>query len=334
MLSTTTTALVPRPGPRSQAKDVSVNRTPPAAPSPGRFQHPRMIEIAKRRAAASFTAQSLQTILLNAGLVVASFVGSSSIYPMYGATILSVWPKSLTMYRCTRVIETTSLDQLPIAIDTPRILLLFRLLLLANILYALRPVLPYVSKNDHIDNIALTPSQRALLGLSPSQPATPGTPIYVTPPRYMRSSLLVNTSQVNQSTDKRSVSVNYTPQSTPRFSPGATQQQTSVTPSRRTSGSSFAASPLYNKALANSTSQSSLYTQADFTESTRSLLAGRESTGFLSGGSLRRSQSMREPGTPSPSTKERTKVKVEPGLNYKWLYEKGLKVGKNGAVEY
>lgn len=43
---------------------------------------------------------------------------------------------------------------------------------------------------------------------------------------------------------------------------------------------------------------------------------------------------MREPGTPSPGAKERTKVKLEPGLNYKWLYEKGLKVGKNGSIEY
>lgn len=223
------------------------------------------------------------------------------------------------------------LDQLPVTIDASRILLVFRLLLLTNILFALRPVLPYLRKPDDLDDLGLTPSQRALLGLLPSQPTTPRTPAYVTPPRYVRSSPLINTSQSNQSTDKRSISANYSPQSTPRFSPGASQQQASVTPSRKMSGSSFAASPLYNKALANSTSQNNLYSQADFTESTRSLLAGRES---FNGGSMRRSQSMREPGTPSPSAKERTKVKVEPGLNYKWLYEKGLKVGKNGGIEY
>lgn len=230
--------------------------------------------------------------------------------------------------------ETTLLDQLPLGIEASRILLILRLLLLANVLFALRPVLPYFKNSDGLDDIGLTPSQRALLGLLPSEPGTPRTPVYVTPPRYMRSSPLVNTSQTNQSSERRSISANYSPQSTPRFSPGASQLQASGTPSRRMSGSSFAASPLYNKALANSTSQSSFYSQADFTESTRSLLAGRESTDYYSGGNLRRSQSMRDPGTPSPSARERSKVRVEPGLNYKWLYEKGLKLGKNGGIEY
>jgi len=42
----------------------------------------------------------------------------------------------------------------------------------------------------------------------------------------------------------------------------------------------------------------------------------------------------REPGTPSPSSRERSKVNVQPGLNYKWMYEKNAKVGKNGSIEY
>lgn len=227
-----------------------------------------------------------------------------------------------------------SLEQLPVPIDASLILLLFRLLCVVNIYLALRPALPYVKKSDKIEDIPLTPSQRALLGLVPIQSSTPKTPIYVTPPRYMRSSPYLGTSQTSQTSDKRSVSVNYASQSMPRFSPAASQQQNSPTPSRRLSGSPFSSSPLYNKTLANPNLQNNLRLQNDFTESTRSLLSGRESTGAFAGSSLRRSQSMREPGTPSPSAKERSKVKVEPGINYKWLYEKGLKVGKNGTVEY
>lgn len=332
--SATGNAIAPRQTPRPLPRNV-LPKQQPAAPSPGRFQHPQMTEIAKRRAANSFTAKNIQTILLNTALVVASFVGSSTVHPMYVAHISKVQRETLIACRLTKVVETISIDQLPVAIDASRILLLLRFLLLANVLFALRPALPYFNKPDQLNDIALTPSQRALLGLLPSQPSTPRTPAYVTPPRYVRSSPLLNTSQANQSPDRRSVSVNYTPQSTPRFSPGASQQQAPATPSRRLSGSPFTSSPLFNKALANSTSQNTNpYSQADFTESTRSLLAGRESTVFFPGGSLRRSQSMREPGTPSPGAKERTKVKLEPGLNYKWLYEKGLKVGKNGSIEY
>lgn len=247
---------------------------------------------------------------------------------------LDFWMNELTFGRLNKISETVALEQLPIAIEASVILTLLRLLCLANIFLAVRPVLPYFRKSDKIDDIDLTPSQRALLGLLPAQPNTPKTPVYVTPPRYMRSSPLVGTPQSNQSTDRRSISVNYTPQSTPKFSPAASQQPGSATPSRRPSGSPFSPSPLYNKAIANSTSQNNLYSTADFTESTRSLLQGRESTGFFPGNSLRRSQSMRDPGTPSPGARERTKVKLEPGLNYKWLYEKGLKVGKNGGIEY
>jgi nucleoporin POM34 len=48
-------------------------------------------------------------------------------------------------------------------------------------------VRPLFSKKDEMSDIALTPSQRALLGLGPtSAPATPGS-AYVTPPRYLRS---------------------------------------------------------------------------------------------------------------------------------------------------
>lgn len=46
---------------------------------------------------------------------------------------------------------------------------------------------PLIRKTDDMSDIALTPSQRALLGLGPaSAPATPGS-AYVTPPRYSRS---------------------------------------------------------------------------------------------------------------------------------------------------
>lgn len=83
MSFTTATALAPRSAPKSLSKDATTVKAQPAAPSPGRFQHPRMTEIAQRRAATSFTAQNVQTISLNAALLLASFVGGGYVHSMY-----------------------------------------------------------------------------------------------------------------------------------------------------------------------------------------------------------------------------------------------------------
>ena len=64
-------------------------------------------------------------------------------------------------------------------------LLITSLVLLYNLLTA---ALPLMRPPDNLNDIPLTPTQRALLGLDPNAtpPLTPGT-TYITPPRYPRS---------------------------------------------------------------------------------------------------------------------------------------------------
>lgn len=310
----------------------SVSTMSAVSPSPGRFRHPRMAEIAKRRSAASFTSKNIQTVLLNAVVLIGTFLANSWAYPLLDA-----------------LVHNAHLDT--IALDSSMMLNLVRLILASNIYFALRPVLPYVSSSDPIEDIPLTPSQRALLGLPLSQSNTPGSArggteaSYITPPRYRRTSPSPFAgTPLSNGTDRRSVSANYSasPLSTSRYTVGfsPTPQQPTTTPGRRFSGSPFSpSSPLFSKALINSSSVGDIAQNADFTESTRSLLAGNTSTSSFQN-SLRRSHSMRErgrqqePGTPSPGMRDKNKVNVQPGLNYKWLYEKGLKVGKGGNIEY
>lgn len=315
------------------AQNASSTAAQPVVPSPGRFRHPRMNEVAKRRAASSFTSRNVQTIGLNVFALLMIWLSSGYTYPALDT-----------------IIRQTNLDKL--ALSASHIFLLVRFILLSNIYFALRPILPYVSKPDTIEDIPLTPSQRALMGLprsksnTPTSPAGEGSANYITPPRYRRSSAspFAGTPQ-SSGTGNRSTSANYSasPMSTSRFAQGfsPTPQQSST--SRRQSGSPFSpSSPLFNKRFFSPPARNDVLPNADFTESTRSLFDGTTSTSSFQS-SLRRSQSMRErgrppqvkeTGTPSPSAREKNKVNIQPGLNYKWLYEKGMKVGKNGGIEY
>lgn len=332
MASHTATAIVPtsnsqisqaRPNPpKGPVQNASTSAEQAMSPSPGRFRHPRITEIAKRRSAASFTSKNVQTVILNMAVLLGTFLTSDWTRPMLDT-----------------MMQNAHLDT--IALDASLVLNILRLVLLFNIYFALRPVLPYLNVSDSIEDIPLTPSQRALLGLPRSQSNTPTS--YITPPRYRRTSPSPFTGTPQSGgTDRRSVSGNYSasPLSTSRYTVGfsPTPQQPTTTPGRRFSGSIFSpSSPLFSKTLVNPSSLGDIAQNADFTESTRSLLAGNISTGSFQS-SLRRSYSMRErgrePGTPSPGAREKTKVSVQPGLNYKWLYEKGLKVGKGGNIEY
>lgn len=319
-----TTALSQAPLPRN----VTRSTPQPIAPSPGRFRHPRAAEIAKRRLATSFTTQNIQTAVLNTVVLLATFFASGWAHRVLDPAI-----------------KQAQLDT--IAIDTSTILNILRLILVSNLYFSLRPVLPYFGAPDEIEDIPLTPSQRALLGLPRSQSNTPGSEKpgnYITPPRFQRSSPSPFTGTPRSGATGRSVSANYSasPLSTSRYTVGfsPTPQQPG-TADRRVSDLPFSSpSPLFSRSLVNSASLNEIAQNPDLTESTRSLLDGTTSTTSFAS-SLRKSHSMRErggrpqvPGTPSPSAREKSRVKLQPGLNYKWLYEKGLKVGKNGNVEY
>lgn len=155
-------------------------------------------------------------------------------------------------------------------------------------------LLPLVRGKDNLVDIALTPSQRALLGLDPNAtpPMTPGTQ-YVTPPRYPRSS-----TPRNGTPGSRSSSAANSPLSqkgSPSF--GKLGSESPFTPS---------ASPLWQKAV------------GGFRDSGR-----RHSYGSPS--PLGQSMSGKEmsalgaPNTPTPSTGRGASV----ALNSRWLYERG-----------
>lgn len=211
-------------------------------------------------------------------------------------------------------------------------LVLLRAGLCANIIRHLRPAIPYISKQDSFSDIPLTPSQRALLGLNPSTQPTPASAAsgvhYITPPKYRRlSGSFSGTPGGSATPDRRSISANYSdsPLSTSRYTVGFSPTPQSV---RRASGSPFSASPtaspLFHKAVNHSSQQAP---EIDFSASTQSF-------GLSTGNGLGRSQSLRErsrresldPASPTPGTKS---PQLVPGVNYKWLYEKGRKIPKS-----
>lgn len=145
--------------------------------------------------------------------------------------------------------------------------------------------LPLIKTKDELTDIALTPAQRALLGLNPNAtpPPTPGTK-YITPPRYPRSPTPRTISPANRN------SSNY---STPSPSSG-----------RERSGSPTA-SPLWQKATSNARDPAR-----------RSSYGSPSPLGPGLGG--RDAHILGAPSTPSPTGRGATV-----GLNSKWLYDKG-----------
>ena len=80
--------------------------------------------------------------------------------------------------RYTTLATTTSLDKvtnIAVSDSYSYIVAFIRLLLLFNIFLALRPKIAYLNNRDldAMQDIPLTPSQRALVGLPPSRTTTP-----------------------------------------------------------------------------------------------------------------------------------------------------------------
>ena len=171
----------------------------------------------------------------------------------------------------------------------PYIRLLLSCLFLYNIGSA---CLPAVRSKDDMTDISLTPTQRALLGLTPTTippPTTPGTQ-YSTPPRYPRSSTPRNSSPLSRvSTDS--------PLSRKESPLGGKQ-----------GGDSFfspSPSPLWAKAVGSGR------------DSIRRHSYGSPALPGL--GSSKDLGIQGVPNTPSPSTGRVSSV----GLNSRWLYDRG-----------
>jgi len=186
------------------------------------------------------------------------------------------------------------------------------------------------------------------MGLPPSTQSTPastGPPTgYITPPRYRRVSNPQfsggsNDNPRSGSPDRRSISANYSssPLSTSRYTLGFSPTPSQSVARRTTSGSPFSpsptASPLFHKAISNQ--NQAQISDNDFNAGTYSSLGTSTSTttGFA-GSALGRSQSMRERQRPrrvslDPTSPSPTRPQIVPGLNYKWLYDKGRKLPKS-----
>ncbi|RVX70418.1 hypothetical protein B0A52_05917 [Exophiala mesophila] len=274
-------------------------------PSPGTFRHPRTSEIIARQSATILTQTRINNACINAAVLLLTFFA--------GGLLKDV----LTFFLSPEL--------------TWWLLWTIRTALFSQVILLLRPAIPYISKQDQITDIPLTPTQRALFGLDPSTPSTPLSTApnssYITPPKYRRLSGTANTTPTT-STDRRSTSANYStsPLSTSRYTIGF-----SPTPSqsiRRSSGGPFSqspsASPLFHKAV-NQPPQN--LSDLDLSASTRS---------FRTSGGLSRSQSLRdrtrreslEPNSPTPGTGS---PQLVPGVNYKWLYDKGRGLPKNDS---
>jgi nucleoporin POM34 len=200
---------------------------------------------------------------------------------------------------------------------------------------ALSPL--YLAKDELLD-IALSPTQRALLGLDPAAtpPATPGT-TFVTPPKY-RLSTSRNTSPASRQGSPLSGSAN-----------------ASYSERRSSIGTPFSplSSPLLYKAVSNggNTNRDSLQRQSfgspshqsSFGSTTQRQSFGSSSQllGFGSPSPLARSNSFGDstfslgsfggslgPGTPSPLAGKRTSV----GKPNKWLYERARRLSASGSA--
>lgn len=218
-------------------------------------------------------------------------------------------------------------------------------LFVINTILSLRQRIPYLARQDSLDDIPLTPSQRALLGLPASANTTPartGSPLapstgYITSPRYHRRlssnsnspSSPTGTPDAARSADRRSISANYSasPLSTSRhtlgFSPSPTAPQTQ--PYNRstnvvTAPFSPSGSPLFHKAIGR---QQRRQSQSDSRESS-SPGVFRDSTG------LSRSHSVRDDGMGGRGPAAATAARK--GVNFKWLYDQEYNlVGPGGG---
>ena len=267
----------------------------PASPSTGTWRHPRFDEIARRQAVTTFTDQNVHRILWNTGTLIFSFVA------------ITIASRNDTAERILHNYLAHPYIAYP--------LLLFRLLLVFNIAIA---VFPLFREKDEMNDIPLTPSQRALLGLNPSSSTKHGTTPtaqFITPPRYAVAS-------TTRSTPRLPGSRGSPHGSSPLSGKGSSSGGRGSPSAGRVplgSGSPFTPggnSPMWQRAIAGSAGRDSAERRKESYASPSPL--GASTSVANNGMGL-----VGTPGTPSPSG---GRAGVSVPLNSRWLYEKG---GKN-----
>jgi len=281
-------AVAPLTGTPAKPQSSTTSQTTPQTPNsnsqivnqPGTWKHPRMDEIARRQNADVFNKDNINRALFNGVMLISSFIIPSYTANMfvYNHVILD---RQLTIPRMPSIIKSQMTPLQPYQIYP---FLLIRLYFLLNLILAFRPLW---APKDEINDIPLTPSQRALLGLRPTTaPHTPGGS-YITPPRYSRS-------VTPRSSASRAGS--QSPAGSPLTNRGrsGSMERSIGGGSRGASGSPYGSgSPLVQKALSGSTSR-------------RLSFDSGSSSGL--------------PSTPNPAIGT---GRASVGLNNKWLYERG-----------
>ncbi|KAL8941309.1 MAG: hypothetical protein Q9216_002328 [Gyalolechia sp. 2 TL-2023] len=262
-----------------QSTNARISQSATATPSPGRWRHPNFDEITRRQKVSTFDESNVRRISYNTGLIILLLLLRGFLQSRPG-TISVVLSPAIQSY-------------------VYNALLYFIFLPVCNIVIALYPL---YKGQDNVPDIPLTPSQRALLGLDPNAtpPPAPGT-LYITPPRYARST----TPRDGSSASNRSNRSN-------RSSAGNTsisrKERSSESPlfGRSWSDSPFSpsASPLWQKGALGSGRDSR-----------------RESLGLPSPlGPGKNDSRWCLPSTPSPVTGKGQGASV--GLNNRWLYQR------------
>ncbi|KAI4258506.1 MAG: hypothetical protein L6R42_005052 [Xanthoria sp. 1 TBL-2021] len=245
-----------------------------ATPSPGRWRHPNFDEITKRQKASTFDESNIHRIVWNIGFVVSLYL-LQNLLQSYPGTLSILLSNSSQSYLRASIFYTT-------------------LLPIYNIVIALWPL---CRGHDLVTDVALTPSQRALLGLDPNAtpPPTSGTR-YVTPPRYARSPTPRNDSGAS----------NRSRHSSPSKTPFSRKDRSSESPFGNSENLfSPSASPLWQKSMLGSGRDA----RRRSSMGTPSPLGPGKDNG-----------SLWMPNTPSPAT---GKGGASVGLNNRWLYERG-----------
>ncbi|KAI1214683.1 NPCC-domain-containing protein [Annulohypoxylon truncatum] len=248
----------------------STPATPPVTDSPGTWRHPRLPEIIRRQDATNFTEKNVKRIAIN----VLVFITIVFTHNMLSLMVPKKWFSYLVWYYARYA---------------------YWAILFLPIFNIGTNLLPLFRQKDDLSDIPLTPGQRRLLGLPPTNaPPTPGS-AYSTPPRYAR------TPSIGSAGSRRSFS------GSPASNNGSPTRG-SGNGSGPFGGIGSPNSPLLHKAM-NGARRSSIGSLGSGSPLSTSILGA--STGSFYGG---------VPDSPSPASGgKRSTV----GLNSKWLYERG-----------
>ncbi|KAI0883164.1 NPCC-domain-containing protein [Annulohypoxylon maeteangense] len=255
----------------------STPATPPVTDSPGTWRHPRLPEIIRRQDATNFTEKNVKRIIIN----VVVFIAIIFTHTMLSRMLSKKWFSYLVWYY-SRYAYLAALS-IPIFNVGTNLLPLFR-------------------RKDDFSDIPLTPGQRRLLGLPPTNaPPTPGS-AYSTPPRYARTPSISGSAGSRRSFSGSPASNNGSP------TRGSLNGSGPFGGSGGLGGLASPNSPLLQKAM-NGARRSSIGSLGSGSPLGVSILGA--STGSFYGGA---------PDSPSPASGgKRSTV----GLNSKWLYERG-----------